>query len=150
MRAFSELRDPDMPKWPLNKKASPVLPLETIIVLSMSPVIAVILTASLRHNRVSERLRGITCPYLGISRPHSKVYPKNHSFLHLSKRPFAETEKAAICVAVKLKEAYFCNNRDNPRQRSNVSDALMYEVFHPVLFFRLYFLPVSDALFTSR
>jgi hypothetical protein len=42
-------------------------------------------------------------------------------------------------MAIKLKDAYFCNNRDNPRQRSNITDALMYEGFHPALFFCLYY-----------
>jgi hypothetical protein len=45
-----------MPKWPLTKKASPVLPLETIIALLMAPMITVILTAFLRHYRVSSML----------------------------------------------------------------------------------------------
>jgi len=64
--------------------------------------------------------------------------------------PFAETEKTVVSMTVKLKEAYFCNNRDNPRQRSNVTDALVYKVFHSVLYFRLYFLPVSYDSFSSR
>ncbi len=68
----------------------------------------------------------------------------------LNKWPFAETEKAAICMAVKLEEAYFCNNHDNQRQCRNITDASLYEVFHPFLFFSPVFLPASDAFFTFR
>jgi len=47
--------------------------------------------------------------------------------------------KIPNCMAVKLEEARFCNNRDKPWHRGKVSDASLYEVFNPFLSFRLVF-----------
>jgi hypothetical protein len=41
--------------------------------------------------------------------------------------PFVETERAAICRVVNLKEAYFCNNRDNQRQSRTITHVSLYE-----------------------
>jgi hypothetical protein len=37
--------------------------------------------------------------------------------------------ETAICIAVKLEEAYFRLNRDNQKQRKKITDASLYEVF---------------------
>ena len=91
MRAFSELRDPDMPKYgqvmPLSLSETRLCRKNAVRMTAITGDIDSTMIVSSGNTGDAFLFNG----HLGISRPHSKGYPKNHSFLRLSKRPFSAT-----------------------------------------------------------
>jgi hypothetical protein len=90
----------------------------------------------LKNSRLDESNHSLTRFHAQIF--GDKSYLMSFPCLFQQAAPFAETEKKVVNMAVKSKEAYFCNNRDT---RSNVANALMYEVFSSISLFS----PVSFA-----